>query len=56
MTGYVLTPWQAETVLEASKQYNLQFSNKKASAPWGGFGVDKNKAASAIKQALRIKR
>lgn len=56
MTGYVLTPWQAETVLEASKQYNLQFSDKKAPIPWAGFDIDKNKASSAIRQALRLAR
>lgn len=52
LTGYVMTPWQAETVLEASTAYAVQMLDKKAPAPWS-TGVDKIKSAAAIRQAFR---
>ena len=52
ITGYTLSPWQAETVLEASRAYADELSGERPSPPWAD-GLDSIKAAQAIKAALR---
>lgn len=54
LTGYELSPWQAETILEASKAYARYINDKKIPAPWTG-AVDTVKASAAIKSAFRKK-
>lgn len=53
ITGYALSPWQAETVLDASRAYADELSGERPSPPWVD-GLDSIKAAQAIKAALRL--
>jgi hypothetical protein len=53
ITGYALSPGQAETILEASREYAAQLSSKDPAPPWAE-GIDKIKASNAIKAALRF--
>jgi hypothetical protein len=55
LTGYSLSPWQAETLLDASRAYAAILNDKKAAAPWSAE-VDKVKASNAVKAALRASR
>lgn len=50
-----LTPWQAETILAASRAYADQARDEKAPAPWQVV-ADKLRLAEAIKGALRGRR
>ena len=47
-----LTPWQAETILAASRAYADQARDEQATAPWQVV-ADKLRLAEAIKGALR---
>lgn len=53
LTGYALSPWQAETVLDASQAYASMLGDDKAAQPWAE-GMDKVKASASIKAALRM--
>lgn len=52
ITANVISPWQAETILEASAQYAAQMMDKKAPAPWAE-GIDKVLTSRAIRAAFR---
>lgn len=48
-----MSPWQFDTVMEASKQYAIEASKKKDSRiPWDS-GLDKAAATSLIRGAFR---
>lgn len=47
-----LTPWQAETLLAASRAYAEQMRDEKAPAPWQVV-ADKLRLAEAIRGVLR---
>jgi hypothetical protein len=53
ITGYALSPWQAETILDASRAYADELAAKNPAPPWSQ-GIDKVKASQAIKAALRM--
>lgn len=55
VTGYTLSPWQAETVLDASRAYAAVLGEKAGAAPWAGE-IDKVKASEAIRAAFRAGR
>lgn len=55
LTGYTLSPWQAETVLRASHAYASQHASDVKSAPWSGEDTDKAAASRMIRAALRAK-
>ena len=52
LTGFALSPWQAEAIMRASKAYANQMHSEAKSAPWSA-GDGKADAARLIKSALR---
>jgi hypothetical protein len=52
ITGFALSPWQAEVIMRASKAYANQMHSDANAAPWSAEG-GKADAARLIKSALR---